>query len=449
MRTRILAVLLALLAVFTTSVSVIAADSLAWRVQDDRVDAQIEQWPLQRLLPAIAKATGWKVYVEPGTSYTVSAKFKNLSSSEALRRLLGRVNFSVSRTNKVTQLYVYSTDIGAATELVRAEKGKNPKDYLLANELVVRLKKGSKTSIEELAKQLGAKIVGRDDAFGIYRLQFDSAEAAAAARESLKNNSDVAWVDSNYLVDPPNPVNMELASGSVEAGSNKKDVNPCSPTIGLIDTAFHMQPGYSNYVLSPISVVGDVTVSEDHPTHADGMIESINAGSTNSQPRILPVVAYSNGSSTTTFEIANAITAMLRSTNSVGIINLSCGGTGDSAYLSQLIQDVQKLGIVVVAAAGNEPGTTVNYPAAWPGVIAVTASDSSGRLAQYANSGDFVKAMATGTCYTTYDGRVWRFEGTSVSAAEVSGMLGATAGSGCVSASSIADQVVSSLPVKK
>jgi hypothetical protein len=53
-------------------------NGLSWRVKQDKVDADIQQWDLAMLLKRIASATGWKVYVEPGTSEVISAKFKSL-----------------------------------------------------------------------------------------------------------------------------------------------------------------------------------------------------------------------------------------------------------------------------------------------------------------------------------------------------------------------------------
>ena len=57
--------------------------------------------------------------------------------------------------------------------------------------------------IDALAKSLGAKVVGRNDKLGIYRLQFADAAATDAALARLKNNPDVAAVDYNYIYDPP------------------------------------------------------------------------------------------------------------------------------------------------------------------------------------------------------------------------------------------------------
>ena len=76
-------------------------NSLSWRVKQNQVDAEIQEWNLPKLLKKIASATGWKVYVEPGTAQEVSAKFKNLTQDEALRRLLGKLNYFRDETNGV------------------------------------------------------------------------------------------------------------------------------------------------------------------------------------------------------------------------------------------------------------------------------------------------------------------------------------------------------------
>jgi hypothetical protein len=234
-----------------------------------------------------------------------------------------------------------------------------------------------------------------------------------------------------------------------------KETSPCSPIVGLIDTAVQSRPGYSNYLLSPISVVGTVTARGNVPTHGTGMTETILRSMSNRPSKIQPVVIYpadtnsSNGTSesTTTFEVAEGIVAAVNA--GANPINLSLGGTGDSAFLKQLISDASAKGIVFVAAAGNQPGTEDTYPAAWPGVVAVTASGSDGKLASYANSGSFVEAMAPGESIVVLDGQAWDMQGTSVATANVTGMLAGKVAQDCQPAAKLTESVVSALPVKR
>ena len=173
-----------------------AADtnSLVWHRATDRVDADVHDMALWPLLEKIALDAGWRIYVEPGVTHAVSAKFKNLPSIEALRMLFSDLNFAlVPQTNAVPQLYVFRTEKQNATQLVRAPK--LPAKHV-ANELLVKLKPG--VDIDTLAKMLGAKVIGRDDKLGIYRLQFAGADATDAALARLQNNSDVLAVD--YII---------------------------------------------------------------------------------------------------------------------------------------------------------------------------------------------------------------------------------------------------------
>src|ERR1051326_3702681 len=159
-----------------------AENSLAWRTDRNRVDAEIDSWPLAKVLQAITSATGWQVYVEPDTQYTVTTRFHQLKPPEALRRLLGELNFALlPQAGGPTKLFVYRTAVHEATQLIQLSpkaKGDSAARKLIPNELIVTLKPGAKEGIEALAKRLGAKIVGRIDSLNAYRLQFDN-EAAA------------------------------------------------------------------------------------------------------------------------------------------------------------------------------------------------------------------------------------------------------------------------------
>jgi hypothetical protein len=181
-----------------------AADtnSLVWHRATDRVDADVRGLALWPLLEKIAVEAGWHIFVEPDTTHMTSAKFKNLPSGDALKMLLGDLNFAlVPRTNGVPQLYVFRTEMKNATRPVLAPKAAARH---VPNELLVKLKPG--TDADALAKLLGAKITGRNDKLGLYRLLFDNASATDAALGQLKSNSDVLAVDNNYYFDPPPPI---------------------------------------------------------------------------------------------------------------------------------------------------------------------------------------------------------------------------------------------------
>jgi hypothetical protein len=407
-----------------------AANTLNW--QTNGVSADVKGGRLIPVLEKVASATGWQVYVEPDTTnQTISAKFAKLAPGEALRLLLGDLNFAlVPQTNTSPKLFVFRTSQRNATHRVASLKLTEAEGQakLLPNELIVRLKPGAK--IDELAKQLGAKVIGRIDSLNAYRLQFDDEEAATAARTSLAGNPDVVSVDSNFALDrPPNGVGV---TGTGLPPPPHLDINPpadnCQTVVGLIDTA--LQPLGNNldpFLLKPISVAGEAQLDPSTPSHgtsmAETMLRSLQAASKGSSGvRILPVDVYGPNASTSTFDVANGIAQAVNA--GAKIVNLSLGSDGDSTFLHSVITDASAKNILFVGAAGNTPVTTPFYPAAYPEVNAVTAIDQ-GQLAPYANRGSFVSLGAPGTSIVYYQNQPYYVEGTSASAAFTSGMAAA------------------------
>ncbi len=443
------------------------ADTLVWHQNQDRVDADVNSWDVRELLEHVAADTGWHIYLDPGAIRPVSAKFKALPSNDALHAPAGRPQLphSCPQPHGPSQLYVFRTSRGQATRLIVAPR---KKAQPIPNELIVTLKPGSKTKIEDLAKALGAKIIGRMDAQNAYLLQFPDQASADAARASLADNPDVASVDVNYPVDPlPGTDVSQSTSPDLETQSGRPTTAPAKLVIGLIDTPFSVQslpPSYAPFVKTPISVVGPDTIPATTLTHgiamAETIVDAVAASSSGSTPtsspggliipnvgngvksssvRILPVDVYGNSESTTTFDVAHGIQTAID--NGATMLSMSLGSTGNSQVRQNVISHAAQLGIPMCAAAGNEPVTTPTYPAAYPGVVAVTASDPSGAIASYANRGSFVQMIAPGDNIIPFDGQNYLVEGTSTSTAIISG----TAAGLADSAHACADQATALL----
>jgi hypothetical protein len=106
----------------------------------------------------------------------------------------------------------------------------------------------------------------------------------------------------------------------------------------------------------------------------------------------------------------------------VRVVNLSLGGA-PNRLLADATETILARTVVVVAAAGNAgPGAPPSYPAAYPGVIAVTANDAAGRVYDRANHGGYIALSAPGVDVWVPDAGSGRYvSGTSFAAAWVSG----------------------------
>jgi hypothetical protein len=415
-------VLFYLLLAFGLSAQAATTNSIVWHRNPDRVDADVRSLTLPQLLQQITLQTGWRVYVEPGAAHNASAKFKNEPFGNALKMLLGDLNFAlVPQTNASSRLYVFSTRMENATRLVHAAQTVAKH---VANELLVKIKPG--TDIDALAKLIGAKITGRNDKLGLYRLQFDNSTATDAAFSQLQNNSDVADVDYNYIFNPPDTV-QSIANAPL--GPISLTLNPPGDSgkfiVGLIDTPVQpLDASLEQFLLKQLSAVDDASMDRTDPTHGTAMAETIlralasaSGGGTSAQ--ILPVNVYGSGETTTSWDVAVGI--QLAVDNGANVLNLSLAGAGDSSILDSVIQQAIAAGIPVFAAAGNQPVNTPMFPAADSGVIAVTATQGN-QLASYANYGSFVDLALPGGNVIFLGNQAYVVQGTSVSTAYASGV---------------------------
>jgi type VII secretion-associated serine protease mycosin len=82
------------------------------------------------------------------------------------------------------------------------------------------------------------------------------------------------------------------------------------------------------------------------------------------------------------------------------IVNVSAGSSTDSPDLASAVREAEASGALIVAAAGNlgdqQGGNPPQYPAAYPGVIAVAAVGADRAVASYSEHGAYVGLAAPG-----------------------------------------------------
>lgn len=149
--------------------------------------------------------------------------------------------------------------------------------------------------------------------------------------------------------------------------------------------------------------------SSFHGTHVAGTIAAQTnnalgvAGAGWNSARIMPLRVLGVGGGTS-FDVLQAVRYAAGLPNDSGtvpirpadIINLSLGSDGSSTIEQNVFNTVSASGVIVVAAAGNGAGSQRSYPAAYDGVISVSAVDFSSNLAHYSNFGDTIDIAAPG-----------------------------------------------------
>ncbi len=172
---------------------------------------------------------------------------------------------------------------------------------------------------------------------------------------------------------------------------------------------------------------------QGHGTHVAGTIAAVKDGS--GVAGVAPAahlygvkVLDKNGSGQYSWIIAGIEWAV---ENRMDVINMSLGGGSGNEALRQVMIKAGEAGVTVVCAAGNDGGA-VNYPAKYPQAIAVSASDSSDRIASFSSRGPEIAVIAPGVgVYSTRKGGGHvSLSGTSMASPHVAGLAAIAIGAG-------------------
>lgn len=158
-----------------------------------------------------------------------------------------------------------------------------------------------------------------------------------------------------------------------------------------------------------------------HGTHVAGIIgavadNGIGVAGLAKGVHVLPVRVLDATGSGWDSDIARGVTYAVD--HGAQVINLSLGGPDQTDTLATAIAYAISRNVVVTAAAGNDgqSGSPTMYPAAYPGVLAVAASDSTNQIADFSNRGSYVAVTAPGVdIASTYTGNSYVYmSGTSM-----------------------------------
>jgi len=136
-----------------------------------------------------------------------------------------------------------------------------------------------------------------------------------------------------------------------------------------------------------------------HGSHVTGTIaqvtnNGIGVAGVARNVRIMPLKVLSGSGSGSVGGIADAI--RYAADHGAKVINMSLGGAFPSSILKKAVAYAHGKGVTVVCAAGNDGRGRVGYPAAYPGAIAVSATQFDEATTFYSNWGKDIDIAAPG-----------------------------------------------------
>ncbi len=256
--------------------------------------------------------------------------------------------------------------------------------------------------------------------------------------EALNREADVRYAEPNYIRRPmflPNDVNyakqwhypMVNLPQAWDITQGSADVIVAVIDTGILsrhpDLQGQLSPdGYDFISLESISQDGDGIIDDNpedvgdemqggssfHGTHVAGTIAAATNNAIGvagiafqSKIMVLRALGVGGGLSSDIMEAMLYAAGLDNDSNTTplqkaDVINMSLGGGSFSQTEKDIIDLVRAEGVVIVAAAGNDYTSVPSYPAAYDGVVSVSAVGPEKALAPYSNFGATIDVAAPG-----------------------------------------------------
>lgn len=286
-------------------------------------------------------------------------------------------------------------------------------------QLVVRLKAESRlarlstNSFLTTARQRWQDLATAQRMYGgpTYLLSLTSSADIKQVRQMVAADPEVEFVEPNYLYYAaviPNDefYNRQYALPLIGAPAAwDRTTGSSNVLVAVVDTGIYAaHPDFEGHVIVGQDFVNgdnDAADDEGHGTHIAGIIGAVGNNGRGVagmcwQCRLLSVKALDDQGRGSAVEVSNSIRYAVD--RGAKIINLSLGNDRDSRLLHEAVRYATSRGVLLIAAAGNEgdTGNPVEYPAAYPEVLAVAATDSTDAHAAFSNYGSYIDIAAPG-----------------------------------------------------
>ncbi len=325
----------------------------------------------------------------------------------------------------------------------------------VAGEIVIKLNPLNGATVEVVNETYGTTTIqSLLESSGIYLLRTpDDNDDVEALVSDMQGDENLLYAEPNFVGTPPEGVGLEkFAWGGADPDPfpaqyaadmlTLPEAHAISmgagAVVAVLDTGFQLDHAElsASFTETRYDFVDDDNVPEEDfaaaDTDGDGVAEGLVGHGTHvagivhlvaPDAQIMPLRVLDAQGRGNVFLIAEAV--LYAEQHGADVINLSLGTTRESEFLADVIKDVTKENIVIVAAAGNLNSEEPQFPAAAKNVIAVASVDQAKQRSDFSNFGKWIGVAAPGSgIYSPFplDGYA-TWSGTSMSTPFVAGQV--------------------------
>jgi len=263
--------------------------------------------------------------------------------------------------------------------------------------LLVTLTDGASTELaQQHIRASGARILERLQPLKVYRVAVPAGENVANVLERMQQRTDLvraAEEEGEQVAEVvPNDSLYRLYQWNLRRIGMEQawDLRPSAADVivGVLDTGVDLtHPDLRPNLLLDLGYdfLSNTPRPQDDESHGTAVAGIIGAVGNNRdgvtgivwRVKLLPIKALNSDGRGPDSAMVKAI--LYATDNGARVINISSTGSRYSAALETAVQYAQDKGALVVAAAGNtgDRDNAINYPAAFDGVVAVSAIDQN------------------------------------------------------------------------
>lgn len=398
------------------------------RMEGDRAWLQADGVPLSSVL-RLFEQRGVEVLIDPALDLgQVSGEWENTKVERLIAQLARPHSYLIERKKvqsplgelyRISSIRIYSggnpsaaRPLSTKAKVLDVVEGENGIKYI-RGEIMVGFKEGSTIKdLNALLTKIGGTVIEVIDPPGIYRIRINEDLSVEKAMEIANAHNGVDSSEPNLAF--PRMGNTAVPSSGIGAAANLQ-LQPGETAVAVFDSGLDPQYAKLSVIRGTYDAVDPSAAISDPLGHgtltalvAAGVITPEGVAAAETGVPVLAIRTFDENGMTSSDTLMRAL--QYAADSGVKIINMSWGSEVDSTFMETAMNYAAQNGMILFAAAGNEPTGTPIYPAGYSSVIAVGGLNPDGSQWENSNYGDFVKIFEPAVA--VFDGK--SYAGTSI-----------------------------------